>query len=40
MHAELVRDALRARGIDAEMVLGETPSDERIVSSKISVPGA
>ena len=30
MHAELVRDALRAGGIDAEMVLGETPSDERI----------
>ena len=28
-HAELVRDALRARGIDAEMVLGETPDDER-----------
>ena len=29
VHAELVRDALRARGIDAEMVLGETPDDER-----------
>jgi DNA repair protein RadD len=28
-HAELVRDSLRARGIDVEMVLGETPSDER-----------
>jgi DNA repair protein RadD len=28
-HAELVRDALRARGVSAEMVLGETPSDER-----------
>ena len=29
MHAELVRDALRARGINAEMVLGETHDDER-----------
>src|SRR5215831_13284748 len=28
-HAELVRNALRARGVDCEMVLGETPSDER-----------
>ena len=28
-HAELVRDALRARGINAEMVLGETDDDER-----------
>jgi DNA repair protein RadD len=28
-HAERVRDALRARGVRAEMVLGETPSDER-----------
>jgi DNA repair protein RadD len=28
-HAELVRDALRARGVDCEMVVGETPSDER-----------
>ena len=28
-HAELVRDALCARGVDAEMVLGETPDDER-----------
>src|SRR5262249_16218394 len=28
-HAELVRDALCARGVDCEMVLGETPSDER-----------
>ena len=28
-HAEMVRDELRARGIDCEMVLGETPSDER-----------
>jgi DNA repair protein RadD len=28
-HAQLVRDALRARGVNAEMVLGETPADER-----------
>jgi superfamily II DNA or RNA helicase len=28
-HAELVRDALRARGVDCEMVVGETNSDER-----------
>ena len=28
-HAELVRDALRARGISTEMVLGETDDDER-----------
>jgi DNA repair protein RadD len=28
-HAGLVRDALRARGIDCETVLGETPSEER-----------
>jgi DNA repair protein RadD len=28
-HATMVRDALRARGVDCEMVLGETPSDER-----------
>jgi DNA repair protein RadD len=28
-HAGLVRDALRARGVDAKMVLGETPDDER-----------
>src|SRR5262249_46671965 len=28
-HAGLIRDALRARGVDAEMVLGETPADER-----------
>ena len=28
-HAELVRDALRARGVNCEMVLGETPSEER-----------
>jgi DNA repair protein RadD len=28
-HAELVRDELRARGIDCEMVLGETPGEER-----------
>jgi DNA repair protein RadD len=28
-HAMLVRDALRARGIDCEMVLGETLSDQR-----------
>jgi DNA repair protein RadD len=28
-HAELVRDALRARGVDCEMVVGETPSGER-----------
>src|SRR5262245_60343132 len=28
-HAELVRDALCARGVDCEMVLGETPSEER-----------
>jgi DNA repair protein RadD len=28
-HAELVRDALRARGVSAEMVLGETDDDER-----------
>jgi len=29
VHAGMVRDALRARGVNAEMVLGETPSDER-----------
>src|SRR5262249_36926670 len=28
-HASMVRDALRARGINAEMVLGETPDAER-----------
>jgi len=28
-HATMVRDALRARGVDCEMVLGETPDDER-----------
>src|SRR6516164_5252747 len=28
-HATMVRNALRARGVDCEMVLGETPSDER-----------
>ena len=28
-HAELVRDALRARGVNAEMVLGETDDDDR-----------
>lgn len=28
-HCEHVRDALRARGISAEMVTGETPKDER-----------
>ena len=28
-HAGLVRDALRARGVNAEMVLGETASNER-----------
>src|SRR5262249_11479922 len=28
-HAELVRDALCARGVDCEMILGETPDDER-----------
>jgi len=28
-HAELVRDALCAHGVDCELVLGETPSDER-----------
>src|SRR5262245_40789571 len=28
-HAEMVRDELRARGIDCEMVLGETPAAER-----------
>ena len=28
-HAGMVRDALRARGINAEMVLGETPDAER-----------
>lgn len=28
-HAEHVRDALRAVGVSAEMVLGKTPSDER-----------
>src|SRR6516225_7134494 len=29
-HADLVRDALRARGINTEMVLGETPDQERV----------
>ena len=29
VHAGLVRDALRARGVDCEMVLGETPDDKR-----------
>jgi len=29
-HAGLVRDALRARGIHTEMVLGETPDQERV----------
>jgi DNA repair protein RadD len=29
VHAGMVRDALRARGVDAEMVLGETPDAER-----------
>jgi DNA repair protein RadD len=29
VHTGMVRDALRARGVNAEMVLGETPSDER-----------
>src|SRR6516162_3375951 len=28
-HATMVRNALRARGVDCEMVLGETPSGER-----------
>jgi DNA repair protein RadD len=28
-HAELVRDALRARGVNAKMVLGKTDDDER-----------
>ena len=28
-HATMVRDALRARGVDCEMVLGETPDDQR-----------
>jgi DNA repair protein RadD len=28
-HAEMVRDKLRARGVDCEMVLGETPAAER-----------
>src|SRR5215831_1104552 len=28
-HATMVRDALRARGVDCEMVLGETPATER-----------
>src|SRR5262249_11309069 len=28
-HATMVRDALRARGVDCEMVLGETPTAER-----------
>lgn len=28
-HATMVRDALRARGVDCGMVLGETPDDER-----------
>src|SRR5215831_4335707 len=28
-HATMVRDALRARGVDCEMVLGETQDDER-----------
>jgi DNA repair protein RadD len=28
-HAGMARDALRARGVDCEMVLGETPSEER-----------
>jgi len=28
-HATMVRDALRARGVDCEMALGETPDDER-----------
>ncbi|HKD75999.1 MAG TPA: DEAD/DEAH box helicase, partial [Ktedonobacterales bacterium] len=28
-HATMVRDALRARGVDCGLVLGETPSDER-----------
>lgn len=28
-HADMVRGELRARGIDCEMVLGETPSEER-----------
>jgi DNA repair protein RadD len=30
IHASLVRDALRARGINTEMVLGETPDQERV----------
>ena len=29
VHAGMVRDALRVRGVDAEMVLGETPDVER-----------
>src|SRR5215510_8118404 len=28
-HAEMVRNELRARGVDCEMVLGETPTEER-----------